>query len=42
MFIDSVVISMDEYPRNIITLQVSSISTAESLLRGSSMGGGEL
>jgi len=42
MFIDSVDISMDEYPRNIITLQVSSISTAESLLRGSSMGGGEL
>ncbi|MCA1797476.1 MAG: type II secretion system protein M [Geobacteraceae bacterium] len=39
MFIDSVDISMDEYPRNIITLQVSSISTAESLLRGSSMGG---
>jgi len=42
MFIDSVDISMEEYPRNIITLQISSISTAESLLRGSSMRGGDL
>jgi MSHA biogenesis protein MshJ len=42
MFIDSVDISLEEYPRNIITLQVSTISTARSLLRGSSMHGGEL
>lgn len=39
MFIDSVEISMEEYPMNQITLQISSISTASSLLRGSSSGG---
>lgn len=40
MFIDSVDISTNEYPRNHIKLQVSSISTAAALLRGSSIPGG--
>jgi|GEM_PF-1717563 MSHA biogenesis protein MshJ len=39
MFIDSVEISTDEYPRNRILLQISSISPAASLLRGSSIPG---
>lgn len=42
MFVDSINIKLEKYPRNMITLQVSSISTAESLLRGSSVGGGRL
>ncbi|MFW6387095.1 MAG: hypothetical protein ACOC0G_00300 [Thermodesulfobacteriota bacterium] len=39
MFIDSVEINTDEYPRNNILLQISSISPAASLLRGSSIPG---
>jgi len=39
MFIDSVEIKTQEYPLNTATIQVSSISTAPTLLRGSSKGG---
>lgn len=42
MFIDSIGISTEEYPRNEIVLQVSSISTAASLLRGKRRSGGAL
>lgn len=42
MFIDAIYIRMEEYPRNEITLQVSSVSTAPSLLRGISTSGATL